>query len=710
VGRLFREALIVDAEARRKVEAGKASMRRPSVVLVVGLTFAGVLALSGTASAHAGFISATPEPGSEVRAAPRVVILRFTEPLNERLSRAQVTTPDGSTFAGTVTGAEAISIDLTTSAEGIYRATWMTVSLVDGHTLTGSFAFGVGIPPGPAAVGSTATSPSTTDLLISLARGVEDLALLLSIGLLLIGRLGRRDPSLPWLRTRPTPGIAVALAGGSAVVLGEALAAAHSFSPGAVVSYLTTGIPGVARLSRPMLELAALMLSVERPRWTWVPLGCVVVALAAAGHAAAVDPAWWGIVTETIHVGAAALWAGGILALAVQRPPGGWTGIDGRAFLKRFTPVALGAFALTALAGVLRGVQEVGSWHALLHSPYGVALVVKTSLVVLVVQLSFLAWRQRVAVPKVEGGFVAAALAVAALLAGYPLPPARATGVETAAHRVAKDPGLPGAGDLTLGGRAGTTLVGLTLSPGEPGRNDVFVYVLPLAGERRVPVALSLDERQVALDSCGTTCRRTALDLSGGEHIEVRVGGSKTPAASFDVPHLPAPDGTQLFAQLEQRMHALTSYRLSQSLNSGTDTLRTNYECRAPGQMRARSTGGFQTVWIGGTEYLKRGPGAGWLVESGGPSFPVLSFVWDDVPDRVLDPRIVGTAHVDGVDTTILSFYGPLGSAAYWFRLWVDPTGLVRRTEMRAQGHFMDQRYSAFDAPIVINPPKGVGT
>ena len=100
----------------------------------------------------------------------------------------------------------------------------------------------------------------------------------------------------------------------------------------------------------------------------------------------------------------------------------------------------------------------------------------------------------------------------------------------------------------------------------------------------------------------------------------------------------------------------------------------------------------------------------GWIVERGGSSFPVSTFVWDYVPDRVVDPRIVDDGHIDGVDTTVLSFYGPLGSAAYWFRLWVDPTGLVRRTEMRAQGHFMSQRYSALDAPIAIQPPKGASS
>ncbi len=249
--------------------------------------------------------------------------------------------------------------------------------------------------------------------------------------------------------------------------------------------------------------------------------------------------------------------------------------------------------------------------------------------------------------------------------------------------------------------------MGLTLSPGEPGRNDVLLYVLPLAGERRVPIALSIDEHQVALDGCGTPCRRAAVDLSGGERIEVRVGDSPGRVASFAVPQLPAPDGTQLFAQLQQRMHALATYRLTQTLDSGTDIIRTRYECHAPDQTRARSSGGFQIVWIGGTEFLQQTHGAGWIVERDGSSFPVSTFVWDYVPDRVVDPRIVGNGHVDGVDTAILSFYGPLGSAAYWFRLWVDPTGLVRRTEMRAQGHFMSQRYSAFDAPIQIQPPTG---
>jgi copper transport protein len=683
------------------------------VLVVLAVAIGGSLALPVAALAHAGLLSSTPEPGTELGAAPGAVILRFSEPLNVRLSRASVATPDGELVRGRVIASEEIAAQLAGNTGGVYRVSWTSVSVLDGHTLSGSFEFGVGVPVSPEAAGGISTSPRTIDLLISLARGVEDVSLLVAGGLLLLGGLASREPALDWVRRRPVVPLAVAFLGGAAVVFSEAFAAAHGFSPGGIVSYLTTGWAGVARLIRPLLELLAWLLAWHRSRWTaWVVAGAIV-ALAAAGHAAAVSPRIWGITVEAVHVGAATLWAGGILGLALLRPPGGWSGMDGRSLLHRFTPVAFGAFTVTALAGLLRGAQEVGSVHEVFASSYGVALLVKSLLVVLIVPLSVLAWRRLLVAPRVESALVVGVVAAAVLLAAYPLPPARQSEAEREVAEGAQDPGLPEAGDLTLGGRAGTALVGLTLSPGEPGRNDVLVYVLPLAGEMpatRLQVAMSIDGQRIGLYPCGMTCRRTAADITGGERIEVQIGSSEARVAFFDIPPLPAPDGSELFTELERRMHTLSSYRMDQSLSSGSSTLRTGYEVRAPDRMRARSTGGFQIVWLGGTEYVQKRPGAGWIVERGEPSFPVLSFVWDDVPDRIIDPRIVGEARVDGVATSVLSFYGPLSSAAYWFRLWVDSTGLVRRVEMRAQGHFMNQRYFAFDAPIEIDPPAVPGS
>ena len=67
--------------------------------------------------------------------------------------------------------------------------------------------------------------------------------------------------------------------------------------------------------------------------------------------------------------------------------------------------------------------------------------------------------------------------------------------------------------------------------------------------------------------------------------------------------------------------------------------------------------------------------------------------------------RIVGQEELDGVRTSVLSFLGGSGSVPFWYRLWVDEEGLVRRAEIRAQGHFMDHRYFDFDAPLSVEQP-----
>ena len=97
--------------------------------------------------AHAGFVSSSPQPGSTLGSAPGQVTITFSEPPNPRLSRAAVQTPDGSSISGRVSGDDTMVIDLTTNQSGVYDVSWTTVSLVDGHTLSGSFRFGVGVSP-----------------------------------------------------------------------------------------------------------------------------------------------------------------------------------------------------------------------------------------------------------------------------------------------------------------------------------------------------------------------------------------------------------------------------------------------------------------------------------------------------------------------------------------------------------------------------------
>ena len=675
--------------------------------MATGLVLASALIMPPRASAHAGFVSSTPEPGEELAATPGVVELRFSEPLNAELSRAAVTTPDGQRIEGDMVGERTISILLATETRGRYDVSWSTVSTIDGHTLTGSFSFGVGVTVGPAGASETVRSPRTVDLVVAVGRVFEDAALLLAVGLMLLGRLASRNPRLGWVRSVPRRALLLAVVAGSFVVLGEALVASPSSSVAEVISYLTSGRAGLARLMRPLLELAAFALAAGHIGAILAILGAIV-ALAAAGHAAAVGPRWWGILVQAVHLVSVATWAGGILALAVQRPPDGWRSTSGRELLRRFTPIALFAFAFTALTGVLRGLQEVGSPSGLLGSSYGAVLAVKLLLVALMFQLSLLAWRRIVVGPRLEAAVAIAVIGAAALLASYPLPPARVAEAEEGRSEV-QSSALPQPGDLTLGGHAGEFLLGLTI---RPETQELLVFLRGLEGDPETAIRIvdvTIDGKALDVSQCAATCRKAQAVVRGGEAVDVTVAEPGGGAASFRVPKVSAPSGDELLALMSRRMAALSSFRLDESLSSGRARIRTRYVFRAPDSFSSRSLGdegGSEVIWIGGARYMRELPDGQWRVETATPP-RVPTYVWESFQPFV-DARLIGRERVDGVPTQIVAFFGGDAQLPAWFRLWIDVEGIVHRSEMRAQGHFMDHRYFAFDRDLEIRPPQEV--
>src|SRR5437870_1140885 len=681
-------------------------IRRIACSVVVAVVV--IVASPSVALAHAGFVSSTPEPGAILGSAPGQVSVAFSEPLNVRLSRIAVDSPDGSTTQGRVVGDDTMIVDLTTGQPGVYEVDWTTVSLVDGHTLSGSFAFGVGVSPGASAEGGTTDEPTGWDLLIAVGRLVEDACLLLVIGLLLLGRLARRAPPITWVRTPTLLAFAFAFAGGVAVTLGEALRAAPSLRVGDVVAYLTTGLPGWSRLARMALEGVGILAA-----WRWsraqAPLAvAATIALAAAGHAAAIQPRAWGVTVEAVHVLSAGLWAGGILALALLRPPDRWLGEGGRTLLDRFTPVGLASFAFTVGTGAIRGVQEVGGWAGLFGSLYGLVLVAKILLVLTMVQASVLAWRRIAIYPRAEAAAAALVIGAAALLSAFPLPPAQqveaAEGPTLAATSAAP---IPAGGALTFGSHAGPVLVGLTLSPGAPGSNEMTIYVQSLDGPAAtaaLPLKATVNGEPVTLTQCADTCRKGRAKLRGGDRVTVDVGTPAGGRAVFRVPNLPAPSGGLLLKKMQTTMGALRTYRLDETLTSGLGTtVDSTYAFAAPNSFEShvREPGSSgRTVWIGDTRYLREDNGS-WQVEKGTPFLPVPTYIWDSFkPYR--DVRIVGSAVVDGMPSTEIAFVGGDQDLPVWFDLWVDAKGYVHRAQMRAPGHFMDHRYYDFDAPITI--------
>ncbi len=666
--------------------------------------------LPGVADAHAVLASSQPAPEERLGTAPGVVVLEFTEPLNPKLSRATVTDPLGHRFEGSATGPRELRVSLSTNALGVYVVDWVSVSSLDGHVIRGSFPFGVGVAPTAGSGEAARTSPGAGDLAIGVLRWIEYLALMLAVGMLLLRRLARRDEELGWVRARLVAPLSVALASGVAVVASEAISAA---GPGAslagIWSYLSTGVAGLSRLSRLGLEALALLAAVEQAPSLCMLVGGATVALAASGHGAAIHPTWWGVTVDAVHLLAAGVWAGGILALAMQRPPGGWRSPAARRLLARFSPPALTAFTLTVAFGAIQAIQELGSAHALVGSAYGRVLLLKIGLVALMLPLSLVAWRLRRPKLGFEATLAVLVVAAAALLAAFPIPPGRLAQDEAERRALPSTAALPKPGELTMGGNAGQVLIGLTLHPATPGPNVADVYLLPLEGDQgaaSLAATITVNGTSQSLHRCGDTCRQASVVLRGEDAITIDVAGSKGGSAAFAIPPLPAPDGSALLGHAQATMHALLSYRLSETLSSGLATIPSEYAFAVPNRMESSVNGQAQAVWIGDTRYLKLQPNKPWQVETGGPPIPVPAFIWDYFQPFV-DPRIVGQDETDGDRTTIVSFAGGQSGTPIWFRLWIDESGLVRRAEMRAQGHFMDDHYYDFDAAITITPPIG---
>src|SRR5436189_144649 len=164
-----------------------------------------------------------------------------------------------------------------------------------------------------AAAGTTAQGPTAGDVAVAVLRGIEYALLLLACGLALLSMLGRGLP----LRLPAVPVAAALLVSGVAVVTAEALLASSGASVAGVIDYLTNGVTGWARVARLALEAAVLEMAIVRARLSPVLLAGVVIAVAVASHGADVEPAWQGIAVNAVHLAAAGVWAGGIMALAL---------------------------------------------------------------------------------------------------------------------------------------------------------------------------------------------------------------------------------------------------------------------------------------------------------------------------------------------------------------------------------------------------------
>ncbi|HSO94045.1 MAG TPA: copper resistance protein CopC, partial [Candidatus Dormibacteraeota bacterium] len=370
-----------------------AAVRRFSAAALLACVAA--LTLSVTAEAHSLVRFSDPADGATLTHAPSLIFITFTEAPEPKLSHLAILDTAGHQVAEgpmlPVAGAPtAVSFAVPPLADGVYTVTWRTVSAIDGHAATGVFAFAVGsqpIPPIPITTPPPAAPPSFlgvtgrwgldagyglllggawVDLLafadislgVLLLVGIGDAVAL--IGVAMVAEAARENAGVDW-----SAFLSTSLAQGMELVVVPLLAAG-------VAVFAAWRLPGAAR--RIALSICAGLSALA------------MLANAVVSHAAASPLAWLMIPAHWLHVLAYAVWIGGLAAVLVGIR--GLPSIEKARAVGRFSVVAGFAFAAIILTGLVRGIDEVGSWSNLFTTAFGWLILAKTALFLTITPLA----------------------------------------------------------------------------------------------------------------------------------------------------------------------------------------------------------------------------------------------------------------------------------------------------------------------------------
>lgn len=389
---------------------------RLGAVAVGALTL--VVAGAGPAWAHASLVESDPGAGAVLIEAPRVVDLRFSEPVTVAADGVRLFDGAGARIAtGTPTTPEPRRVEVPlrrTLADGVYVVTWRVTS-ADTHPVRGAFTFTVGSAVGPGADDPSILAQNLLegqggDPVVGAAWAVTRWLAFVGIALL-VGGLVFVVALWPEVRSRAdarvrarrivTVGWWVLLA---ATVAGFVLRGPYVTATGPdrlVDSALWGDVAGsrfgVVWLGRLVLLLVVGLLARRvfrgdgtRPLPDWwnaltvVVLVAICATPALAGHPAGGDLVVLTTVLDVVHVGAMALWIGGLVVMGVVVVRG--DDPDGRrVVVQRFSRVAFWSIVALVATGLFAAWRDVRTLANLRETDFGNILVVKTAVVVLLV-------------------------------------------------------------------------------------------------------------------------------------------------------------------------------------------------------------------------------------------------------------------------------------------------------------------------------------
>ena len=644
---------------------------------VLFVTLLVALAAPAGAAAHATLLRTLPADGAVLERAPSLVRVEFDDSVRVAPGNAAVANAGGgSVLAGQArTNGHVLILALRARlANGVYSIRWSATS-EDGHREQGVLAF---------AVGRGAASPHSV-LGASAALGWSNFALraLYYLGLLAGGGAAAFGLSMRGLGgarlRRPLAhllffALLTTFIGASAIV--------HSAAPGTRYAIVLK-----VALTISLVGGAAAALAPTYPALLVLGGACSLALLAAptvSGHALDRDqPRGLAAVVDLAHTTSAAIWFGGLLALAFVVPRGTDAHERG-ALARRFSTTALVAVIVLASTGLGRALTELSAVSQVWSTSYGRALIIKTALFL---PLLGVGWLNRV---LLAGAFarlrrlvlmevivITAIVVVVGVLTD--LQPgklsSRAVLVATSPQGVGP-PALPPAGAVVDARELGTLAVAVARLPGE-----ATVTLLSTEGT-------AANGRRVEVDGtparvCGAGCYWVPARAGP---VRVRVDGR---TVVFDLPAT-APNGRALLARVTRRYRESHTIVFDETLASNpTNAQVTHFEVVAPDRLSYRTRGGPAAVVINTRRWDREKPGGRWL-----PS--------QQTRLDVTQPYWRTSRNIHLVAPGVLTFLDP--SIPAWFRLTLAGARL-ERLEMTAAAHFMVDRYAGFDGPVTVSPP-----
>ncbi|HEX4730638.1 MAG TPA: CopD family protein [Solirubrobacterales bacterium] len=482
------------------------------------------------ASAHARLEGTSPPQGAVVKREPSAVIFTFDEPVEGNFGAVRVydaqgnRVDEGDAFHPNDEGPR-LGVHLKPGLpDGSYTATYRVVS-ADGHIVSSGYVFSIG-KAGKAPtetvgelIGGSGNG-KVTEIAYGVARGLEYTAIALAVGgvvflmvcwLPALGAAGLGEESRRAAAAAFAARLRIVLWAGAA--LGLVATAAQIVLEGAEAA----GISGFSALSKTIVEetletrfgtvwgfafiawlaIAALVPLVTRsvggPRRAAfatiliaAPLVYLILCPALAGHASTQSPVILNFPVNAIHVGAMAVWLGGLGALLLVLPAATRSAADaadrGRLLagpLARFSALALAMVALIMATGVIQAYVYVRHIGDLFSTGYGRAVLAKFLLLLAVIGIA--AYNRRAVVPRLQR---IAELGVSPGLPGMVLRRALRGEVAllavvigvTAALASYAPPVSAEAGPFSTTTTVGPTTLELDVDPAQVGANQIHVY------------------------------------------------------------------------------------------------------------------------------------------------------------------------------------------------------------------------------------------